>query len=108
MRASRLHFVLALIALAICVITVGLYTQLTSYDPYSWAFPGIESDASRSLWLGRRALYLKAGMTSFIVAVLLAVAASLQRRKSHRAAALPAQASEGAHNGQELAACDWH
>ena len=84
MRASRLLFVFAVIALAIWVITVGLYIQLTSDDPYSWAFPGVESEASRSLWLMRRALYLKIGVGSFVIAVLLAVVASVLKRRNKR------------------------
>jgi len=68
------------IALAIWIVSLGLYWQLSQYDPYSWAFPGIESDLSRSLWLRRRSLYLWLGVVSFSLAGGLGIVRILIRR----------------------------
>ena len=69
------------IALAIWMASLVLYWQLSQYDPYSWAFPGIESDLSRSLWLRRRSLYLCLGVVSFFVAGALGFVRILIRRR---------------------------
>jgi hypothetical protein len=69
------------VAIAVWLLALALYWQLSQYDPYSWAFPGIESDRSRSLWLQRRALYLWIGVISFAVACALGVIRTLIRRR---------------------------
>jgi len=61
----RLLNMLLIVSLATFIIVVVLYLHLTSYDPYNWAFPGQESDLSRSLWLARRTLYETVGFVSF-------------------------------------------
>lgn len=77
---SRILFAAAAIALAAWLVFIGLFLRLSSYDPYSWAFPGIESDLSRSLYLARRALYVKLGVVSFVLAVVLGLAGSITKR----------------------------
>ncbi|MDQ1559772.1 MAG: hypothetical protein QOD32_2832 [Pyrinomonadaceae bacterium] len=77
---SRLLFVAAAIALAAWLIFIGLFLQLSSYDPYSWAFPGMESELSRSLYLDRRDLYVKLGVGSFVFGVVSGLAALLTKR----------------------------
>lgn len=68
-KSSVLTLALVL-AIAVWLSTLVLYLQLSQYDPYSWAFPGQESDISRSLYLERRALYVTVGSISFIVACI--------------------------------------
>ena len=77
---SRLLFAAAATALAAWLIFVGLFLQLSSYDPYSWAFPGRESDLSRSLYLARRYLYIKLGVVSFVFAVVFGLAGLMTKR----------------------------
>ena len=71
MKLTRLLFVAAGSACAVWLFTIALYIQLTSYDPFSWAVPGQESDTSRSLWLARRSLYVEVGLVAFVCGVLL-------------------------------------
>jgi hypothetical protein len=68
------------VAFAIWILSLGLYWQLSQYDPYSWAFPVTESDLSRSLWLRRRSQYLWLGIVSFVVACTLGFVSILIRR----------------------------
>ncbi len=70
----------AAIALAGWLVFIGLFLHLSSYDPYSWAFPGVESDLSRSLYLARRYLYVKLGVISFVFAVVLGLAGLISKR----------------------------
>ena len=77
---SRLLFAAAAIALAAWFIFIGLYFHLTSYDPYGWAFPGVESELSRSLYLARKYLYIKLGIVSFVFAVVSGLAGLMTRR----------------------------
>jgi len=68
--------------------SIGLFLELSQHDPYSWAFPGKESDVSRSLFLTRRSLYVQIGIVSFILAFVLGSIKFFLRRRSHfRAAA---------------------
>ena len=71
---AYLWFAGAAVALVAWLVFIGLYLQLTSYDPYSWAFPGIESDLSRGLYLARKYLYIKLGVVSFVFALGLGLA----------------------------------
>ncbi|HEX8458344.1 MAG TPA: hypothetical protein VF656_13675 [Pyrinomonadaceae bacterium] len=77
---SRLLFTAAAMALAVWLVFIGLYLQLTSYDPYGWAFPGTESDLSRSLYHARKYLYIKLGVGAFVLAVMSGLAGLLTRR----------------------------
>ena len=81
MKLTRLLFVAAGSACAVWLFTIALYIQLTSYDPYSWAVPGEESDRSRSLWLARRSLYGETGLVAFVCAALLFGLAIIYRRR---------------------------
>ena len=72
-------------AIALWLISLGLFLHLSQYDPYSWAFPGREDDLSRSLYLERRAVYVWVGVISFLAAgVLGLLKASLRRRRALR------------------------
>jgi len=71
MSRSSLLTVLTIVALAIWLLSIGLFVELSQHDPYSWAFPGEESDLSRSLFLARRDLYIGVGFASFIIACSL-------------------------------------
>jgi hypothetical protein len=77
---SRLLFAAAAIALAAWFVFIGLYLRLNSYDPYGWAFPGMESDLSRSLYLARTYLYIKLGVVSFVFAVVFGLAGLMTKR----------------------------
>jgi hypothetical protein len=68
-------------AIAVWLISLVLFLQLSQYDPYSWAFPGQESDLSRSLYLERRALYVTVGIISFIAACVLGLLKLMIRRR---------------------------
>jgi hypothetical protein len=57
----RKHYVLnvsLVIAVTTLMVVIVLYLELAQYDPYSWAFPGRESELSRSLWL-KREVFMK-------------------------------------------------
>ncbi len=71
MKKSSILTVALIATSAVWLLSVGLFLHLSQYDPYSWAFPGQESDVSRSLWLERRALYVTVGVISFIAACVL-------------------------------------
>lgn len=72
------------IAVTVLLVVILLYVQLTQYDPYSWAFPGNESELSRSLWLKRRSLYERVGLVSFVLAGLLALVKIIGSRHSRQ------------------------
>jgi len=72
-QPSRLLVVAACASMFVFVVAVSLHEYLYTFDPYSWAFPGIESDKSRSLWLHRRDLYRIIGLISFVLAVMSGV-----------------------------------
>ena len=63
-----------ILMLVVWFASIGLFLELSQHDPYSWAFPGQESDLSRSLFLARRELYVRLGIVSFVVAGALGVA----------------------------------
>lgn len=71
MSKSSILTVLIILALAIWLLSIGLFLELSQHDPYGWAFPGKESDLSRSLFLARRTLYMEIGIASFIIACAL-------------------------------------
>ena len=84
MSRARGLFVVAGIALVVWAVSVGLFAHLSSYDPYGWERPGVESVRSRNLWLARRDLYVRVGVASFSVAVLAGAAGLLARRRRLR------------------------
>lgn len=72
-------------AIALWLISLGLFLHLSQYNPYSWAFPGREDDLSRDLYLERRALYVWVGVISFLAACVLGLLkVSLRRRRALR------------------------
>jgi len=74
-----------IVAIAVWLLSLGLFLHLSRYDPYSWAFPGREDDLSRSLYLERRALYVWVGVISSLAAgVLGLLKVSLRRRHALR------------------------
>jgi hypothetical protein len=80
----RKHTILAIaliVAMAVWLLSLGLFLHLSQHDPYSWAFPGVESDLSRSLYLERRALYVRVGVISFLAACVLGLLNVLARRR---------------------------
>jgi hypothetical protein len=79
-KSSVLSFALIL-AVAVWLLSLVLFLHLSRYDPYSWAFPGQESDMSRSLYLERRALYVTVGIISFITACVLGLLKLVIRRR---------------------------
>lgn len=82
MKRTRPLFVIAGVALLAWLICIGLYLELTSHDPYAWAFPGMESDVSRTLYLERTYLYVKVGIVSFVVAVCAGLAGLFFKRRN--------------------------
>ena len=79
-KSSVLSWALVL-AIAVWLISLALFLQLSQYDPYSWAFLGQESDLSRSLYLERRGLYVTVGIISFIAACVLGLLKLMIRRR---------------------------
>jgi len=76
-----------ILALAVWLHSIVLFLELSQHDPYSWAFPGKESDLSRGLFLARRALYIAIGIASFVVACALGLLkVLLDRRLRHSTA----------------------
>lgn len=71
MRKPTLLTIAFIAAVAVWLLSLGLFLQLSQYDPYSWAFPGREDDLSRSLYLERRAMYVWVGVISFLAAGVL-------------------------------------
>ena len=71
MKKTSILTVALIAAAAMWLLSLGLFLYLSQYDPYSWAFPGGDSDLSRSLYLERRALYLRVGIISFLAACVL-------------------------------------
>lgn len=85
MKKASILTVALIVAVAVWLISLGLFLHLSQYDPYSWAFPGEESDLSRSLYLERRALYVIVGVISFLSACVLGLLRLLmvRRRGAH-------------------------
>ena len=81
MRKSSILTVAIILMLVVWLASIGLFFELYQHDPYSWAFPGKESDVSRSLFLSRRDLYVRIGIVSFIVACVLAGAKLFLRNR---------------------------
>ena len=81
MRRNSLLTVAIILTLVVWLVSIGLFLEPGRHDPYSWAFPGIESDVSQSLFLARRNLYVRIGIISFIIAcVLVTIKLFLRRR----------------------------
>ncbi len=81
MKKSSILSAALIAALAVWLLSLGLYLHLSPYDPYSWAFPRQESDLSRSLYLERRALYMWVGVVSFTAACVLGLLKILMSRR---------------------------
>ena len=79
---ARSIFILAGFALIVWLIVLGLYVHLSTYDPYSWAVTGEESNLSQNLYLKRRILYEKVGSISFSIGILLALVGFILKRRS--------------------------
>jgi len=86
MKPVRILFAATCLASLVFVSSVCLHQYLYSFDPYQWAFPGIESDRSRSLWLHRRELYQMVGLISFMLAIVFGVIYSGVKAASPKAA----------------------
>ena len=71
MKKSSVLTIALIVAVAVWLLSLGLFLHLSQYDPYSWASPGVESVQSRSLYLERRALYIWVGVISFLAACVL-------------------------------------
>ena len=82
MNKSSILTVAIYLMVVVWLASIGLFLELSQHDPYSWAFPGKESDVSRSLFLARRSLYVQIGIVSFILACALGGIKSLLRRRS--------------------------
>jgi hypothetical protein len=80
MSRKQIFLFAALISFAAFVSCLALHEYLYSFDPYSWAFPGKESDVSRSLFLQRAYLYRVVGVISFILTLMFSAAAWISRR----------------------------
>ncbi|HEV7683225.1 MAG TPA: hypothetical protein VGO68_13935 [Pyrinomonadaceae bacterium] len=74
----------ALITFMAFLSCVALHEYLYSFDPYGWAFPGKESDVSRSLFLERAQLYRVVGVISFMLTLVLSGAAWISGRSERR------------------------
>ena len=72
-----------LVAVAVWLLSLGLFLHLSQYDPYGWASPGVASVQSRDLYLERRALYVRVGVISFLSACVLGLLKILLRRRRH-------------------------
>ena len=81
MRKPSLLTAAFIAAVAVWLLSLGLFLHLSQYDPYSWAFPGREDDLSRSLHLERRALYVTVGVMSFLAACVLGLLKLLMVRR---------------------------
>jgi hypothetical protein len=81
MRNVRLLFAATCLALLVFLVSVGLHEYLYTFDPYGWAFPGIESDRSRSLWLYRRDLYRMVALISLTLTIVFAAVTLLAKRR---------------------------
>ena len=81
MRKPSILTLAIILMLIVWVASIGLFFELYQHDPYSWAFPGKESDVSRSLFLARRDLYVQIGIVSFIVTCVLGGVKLFLRRR---------------------------
>ncbi len=79
MTRKRFLLFAALLTFVVFLSCLALHEYLYSFDPYSWAFPGKESDVSRSLFLQRARLYRVVGVVSFSLTVVFGVAAWLSK-----------------------------
>lgn len=84
MGSTGTLFVIAVAAFIVWLICIGLFLELTSHDPYAWAFPGTESDLSRSLYHARKFLYIKVGIASFVLVVGAGLAGIFLKRRNSK------------------------
>ena len=84
MSRKQIFLFAALISFAVFLSSVALHEYLYSFDPYSWAFPGKESDVSRSLFLERAHLYRVVGVISFMFTLIFGGATWLSKRSERR------------------------
>ena len=64
MTRPRTHAVAAALAFLLAMIAFGLLQSHYSVNPYRWSNQAQESDVSRSLWIGRRNLYVVASVVT--------------------------------------------
>ena len=81
MNKTRQLFLLAGAALLLWLVCLGLYLEITSHDPYAWAFPGQESEVSRDLYHARKFVYVRVGVVSFVIGVGAGAAGIFLRRR---------------------------
>ena len=81
MKPARLLFLLAAPAFLAWLVCVGLFLELTSHNPYGWAFPGREDDLSRDLYHARKWIYVKAGVAPFAAGAAFVLAGLYARRR---------------------------
>jgi hypothetical protein len=82
MSKSSILTAAMMLMVIVWLVSIGLFLELSQHDPYSWAFPGKESDVSRSLFLARRDLYVQIGIVSFILACVLGGIKLFLRRRA--------------------------
>ena len=81
MKRPSIMAIAVIAAVAVWLLSLGLFLHLSQYGPYSWAFPGREDDLSRSLYLERRALYMRVGVISSLAACVLGLVKILLHRR---------------------------
>jgi hypothetical protein len=87
MKKPSILTIALIAAVAVWLLSLGLFLHLSQYDPYSWTFPGQESELSRNLYLERRALYVIVGVISFLAACALGLLKVLAIRRRRVAVA---------------------
>jgi hypothetical protein len=87
MSKSSILTLAIILMLAVWLGSIGLFLELSRHDPYSWAFPGKESDVSRSLFLARRDLYVRIGIIAFLLVCALGGIKLFLRRRVRSVAA---------------------
>jgi hypothetical protein len=80
MTRTRLFLIVALFTFVVFAGCLALHEYLYTFDPYSWAVPGEESDISRSLFLQRAHLYRVVGIISFVLTLVFGGAAWVNKR----------------------------
>ncbi|HZB45272.1 MAG TPA: hypothetical protein VE360_08515, partial [Pyrinomonadaceae bacterium] len=71
-----------IVALLAVPALLGVLQHHATFDPYSWAVPGVETVESRDLWLARRDLYIYAGLCALVASAILLIAAYVGKRRA--------------------------